>query len=189
MLRVGGPARSVFLLTLPRAPRVSFTRLFLPPRETAAPAPAPVRRSAAATPASPLRCRTRAAPAPLRQRPRTRHACARATLRRPALPAPRAAADHDPLHRRSTFPSFARALLYSSTLLVPQPGISSILYTLCSGALKVFEELPLRFFFAFFPDLQGYGLYTPWQSEIPLIHHPLHTCTYTHTLFLILQTP
>ena len=102
-----------------------------------------------AKPPPPLYPRPYAAPPPpLLRRP---SAAARATLRRPAPPAPRAAADHDPQRRRSTFPSSARTLLYSSALLVPKPGIFSFLYTLCSSALKVFEELPLRFFLRFLP--------------------------------------
>ena len=60
------------------------------------------------------------------------------------------------LRRRSPLPAappllarILRALLYSSALLAPQPGIYSILYTLYSGALKVFEKLLQRDFFDF----------------------------------------
>ena len=101
---------------------------------------------------------------------------------------PRAAAIHDQ-RRLSTFSTSARALLYSFALLVPQPGIYSILYTLCLGALKVFEELPLRFFFDFFPDLQGYGLHTLWHIKL---FWYIILCTHAHLHthpFLILQIP
>jgi len=163
---LAGPP-DMFSLNPSAGPRVSLTHCFSSSRETVALHPAPVRRSAAATPAPPLRCRTRAAPAPLRrratrQRSRTRRACARATASH--VQRRRFAA---PPHARSSAP-----LPYSSRSKgsVPLPTPLDQAHSRCS------RNCLLGFFFDFFPDLQGYDLYTLLQSEIPLLHHPLHTC-------------
>ena len=141
-----------FLLFFLRAPHVSH-RLLLPhvnrcSRIEPPPHPSPVhplRRHLHAVPPSPARRRRSRISAP----PRTHaalcaaptHPCSTcfATLRhRSPPPAASPLLAHIP-----------RALLYSSALLAPQPGIYSILYTLCSSALKVFEKLLQRDFFDF----------------------------------------
>ena len=175
MLRVGGPARSVFLLILPRAhASVSLTAL-LPSRETAAltRARTPLRRRHSRD-APPLpHARRSCSTSPPRLTPALAHA-PRLRPRHAAPPAPRAAASHVQ-RRRFAAPPHARSsapLPYSSRSKgsVPLPTPLDQAHSRCS------RNCLLGFFFDFFPDLQGYDLYTLLQSEIPLLHHPLHTC-------------
>jgi hypothetical protein len=163
-LGLAGP-HVLFLLTVPRAPRVSLTLTSLLPRE---PPPVPSLRRHAPTR---RRCSTRSAPAPphapsssspaprprlARSAPtppasRPRRACA------PAPPAPRAAASHVQ-RRRFAAPPHARSsapLPYSSRSKgsVPLPTPLDQAHSRCS------RNCLLGFFFDFFPDLQGYDLY------------------------------
>ena len=134
----------------------------LPRRRPTAARALPLLHLAAAPRAS---TRARAAPAPA---PRC------AALRCPAPPAPHAPAFHEqrrrfaaPPHTRSPAP-----LPYSSR----SKGCVTLPTPLDQAHSRCSRNCLLGFFFAFFPDLQGYDLYTLLQSEIPLIHHPLHTC-------------
>jgi len=165
-----GPTRqsqSLFLFLLAKLPPCT-------PRPYAAPPPPLPRRPSTAARAQLLpnfaaapraSARARAAPVPA---PRC------AALRSPAPPAPRAVAFHEQ-RRRFAAPPHARSpapLPYSSrsrsSVSLPTPLDQA--HSRCS------RNCLLGFFFDFFPDLQGYDLYTLLQSEFPLIHHPLHTC-------------
>ena len=175
-------------MIFPRAHASVSLTVSLPPRETAAlhprpyTAPPPLTRRLLASPS-----RRRARSSPLRRRPRATPPllrCCSAVARAPTprLCHPRAAAHRHrrPLHTRAASPA---------RISLPRSSIQDRFdpSTLCLGALKVFEELPLRLFFAFFPDLQGYDLYTLLQSEIPLIHHPF-AHMFTYILALISHT-
>ena len=176
VLRVGRPARSVFLLILPRA-HASVSHCSSSSRETAAltRARSPLRRrhSRVVAPLPHARCPCSTSPPGLaRAAPAPAPRCA--ALRCPAPLAPRAPAFHEqrrrfaaPPHTRSPAP-----LPYSSR----SKGCVTLPTPLDQAHSRCSRNCLLGFFFAFFPDLQGYDLYTLLQSEIPLIHHPLHTC-------------
>ena len=178
----------------------SFSRNRRPHTRPFAAPPPPLTRRLLATPR-----RRRARSSPLRRRPRATPSllrCCSAVARAPA-PCLRhlCAADHQAAAIQVLRRRLQRQHALSNTraaspapISLPRSSIQDRFdpSTLCLGALKVFEELTLRLFFAFFPVLQGYGLYTLLQSEIPLIHHPFaHMFTYilaliTHTRILSL---
>ena len=133
------------------------------PRRPSTAARAPLLLHFAAAPRASTRARAAPVPAPR---------CA--ALRCPAPPAPRAAASHVQ-RRRFAAPPHARSsapLPYSSR----SKGSVSLPTPLDQAHSRCSRNCLLGFFFDFFPDLQGYDLYTLLQSEIPLLHHPLHTC-------------
>jgi hypothetical protein len=145
----------LFHLIFPRAPRVSLSGSFLPPRETTAlaPAPQPVRRSAASR--APLRPssharRRRSTPRPRRAftalAPRPHRACA---ARSAPAPPVRCHAVATPLRRRSPPPAAPAHLPHTPTCVHSRPF--QVHSTFDSSTHKVFKELPLRLFLRFLP--------------------------------------
>ena len=180
VLRVGRPARSVFLLILPRA-HASVSHCSSSSRETAAltRARSPLRRrhSRVVAPLPHARCPCSTSP------PRHAPALGHAPRLRPRHAAPPYAALRRP-HRAPPFHEQRRRFAAPPHTRSPAPlpyssrnkGCVTLPTPLDQAHSRCSRNCLLGFFFAFFPDLQGYDLYTLLQSEIPLIHHPLHTC-------------